>query len=130
VFLKLSCTGFKQWMQILDCTEGDLFPSGISVDPLGQAVLALYTDDSAVDVGGGMLTPQGGYDLIIGKFDSDGNELWSRRFGDAADQKYPVVAAAPNGDIVMAAQVSGTIDVGTGPLPTKGQDLLIARFAP
>lgn len=102
----------------------------IAVAPNDDVVLA-FTADGPNDLGGGDLPPIGAMDLMLARLDPDGNHLWSRRFGGAgAVQASPVLATAPNGDIVMAAQVSGTIDVGTGPLVTKGQDLLIARFAP
>lgn len=119
----------EQW------TKGFSSPSSILLESIAvdssDAVVLAFTSDASYDFGGGELPPIGTMDLLLAKLDSGGNHLWSRRFGAmGSDQAAPVVATAPNGDILLAAQVSGTIDVGTGPIPTKGQDLLIARFAP
>lgn len=130
---EFSNVGVKQWTNKYSCSgPGSDFESIVgAVDP-GSAVVVSFVPavGDIVDFNGNSLPANGGLDVVLGKLDSAGAYLWARRFGDAADQRYPQVATAPNGDIVMAAQVSGTIDVGTGPLVSNGQDLLVARFAP
>jgi len=131
---KCDNVGAKLWGKLYSCAgqgnEYDFKSIHSATDPQENVVLAVVPPDDVFNFDGNMLPGKGGMDIVLGKLDPDGNHLWSRRFGDAADQRYPLVATAPNGDIVMAAQVSGTIDVGTGALVTNGQDLLIARFAP
>lgn len=106
------------------------YMNDIAVDASDNVGFALLSDGS-LDVGGGVLPAVGAMDIVLAKLDFGGAHLWSRRFGALGEaQDFPVIATAPNGDIVMAAGVSGTIDVGTGPLVSKGQDLLVARFAP
>ncbi len=133
VLKKVDNMVMETWNKSFNSSEMTPFSTSldaIALAPTDEVVLA-FTADGPNDLGGGPLPPIGTMDLLLAKLDAEGNHLWSRRFGAmGAAQASPVVATAPNGDIVLAAKVSGTVDVGTGPLVTKGQDLLIARFAP
>lgn len=122
---KMTSTGFYQWAKVLPTTGASNFSSGIAVDRDGNLVATTW-GSGTVDFGGGVLGDAGQDSIYLAKLSSDGEHLWSRR----APGRNSVVAIAPDGDVVFAGKVSGTIDVGTGPLVTKGQDLLIARFAP
>jgi hypothetical protein len=113
-------------------SDGSTNLNSIAVDLVSNNIAVALVVDAANDLGNGKpIQPIGTQDILLAKLDPTSKLLWQRRFGAAgASQDFPVIAAGPNGDIVMAAQVSGTINVGTGPLQTKGKDLLIARFAP
>ncbi|MEZ4313139.1 MAG: hypothetical protein R3F14_34390 [Polyangiaceae bacterium] len=132
---RYSTVGSKVWEKTIGCPkQGDdvLSISGAS-DPFGAVDVAVAVESSSIPFtfGQGVLPSIGTVDLALGKFDSKGDHVWSRRFGVPEEvQASPVIAIAPNGDVVMAAQVSGPIDVGTGPLPSLpgAKDLLIARF--
>lgn len=132
--LTYSNVGMKQWSAGFICPDQGKDVTAITTasDLQGDVVVAMVSWDGPLDFAGNVLPGIGPADLILGKLASvDGTHLWSRRFGAVgAAQAAPVVATAPNGDILLAASVSGPIDVGTGPLPNQGQDLLIARFAP
>lgn len=130
---KYSSTGVEQWTNPYACPDQgkDFKFVDVDADVQGNVVVAFVPPDTPYSVGGDLLAAIGTQDILLAKLDGAGNHLWSRRFGAAgAAQESPLIATAPNGDIVMAAQVSGAIDVGTGPIPTKGKDLLVARFAP
>lgn len=122
---KMTSTGFHQWSKVLPTTGVSNFAAGVAADGEGNWAITSW-GSGTVDFGGGALGAANQDSVYLAKLSSDGEHIWSRRIPG----RLGVVATAPNGDIVLAAKVSGTIDVGTGPLVTKGQDLLIARFAP
>ncbi|MEZ4380477.1 MAG: DUF4215 domain-containing protein [Nannocystaceae bacterium] len=104
---------------------------------LGRAV-AVDGDDNviitgnlwgAMDLGGGDLVSQDN-DLFVAKFSPAGAHLWSQIFGDSAAQIGKAVAAGPQGDIILAGNLQGSIDLGGGPLVSAGwTDVFVARLS-
>ncbi|MBK8258406.1 MAG: hypothetical protein IPK82_37795 [Polyangiaceae bacterium] len=136
--VKYTTMAQKLWTATFHCpfTNGDVSSIGVAPSSLGELAIAFAAGDAGgypLTFAGSDLDPVGTIDLILGKLDPDGNHLWSKRFGVPNEsQDFPVITTAPNGDILLAAQVSGPINVGTGelPVPSGAKDLLIARFAP
>jgi len=68
--------------------------------------------------GGATLQSAGGADLFVAKFDPAGALMWSKRFGDAADQCQPYCgirsAVDGNENIFIASSLATTIDFGKG----------------
>ncbi len=64
--------------------------------------------------------------------DTDGNHLWSKRFGNNAQQEAHAVAIDPAGNIVVAGMFWGTIDFGGGALVNAGgtttTDIYVAKL--
>ncbi len=84
----------------------------------------------AVDLGAGRLESAGQSDLLIAKFDAAGRPLWSRRFGDGAEQIYGSAALDPDGNIVIAGVFSGALDFGDGPIRASARDMFLAKLDP
>ncbi len=95
----------------------------------GRVVLAgsLVGD---VDFGGGNLSAtDSSQDIFVASFDADGNHLWSKRFVGIGEQTTHGVAVDPQGNVVLAGSLSGSIDFGGGPLTSAGdQDVFVASF--
>ncbi len=93
-----------------------------------------FTGKSAgnVDYGGGVITASDGFNLPLVKLQAaDGAHLWSKVFGDAADQAGVALAAMPDNGVALGANIAGSVDVGTGTKTSAGgMDSLVARFAP
>ncbi|MFO0591560.1 MAG: SBBP repeat-containing protein [Polyangiaceae bacterium] len=83
-----------------------------------------------MDFGGGVFTTAGGTDIFLAVFDTDGVHQWSKSFGDAAAQAGKGVAFGPQGEVILAADNSGVVDVGSGAaLTTAGaSDVVLASF--
>ena len=104
--------------------------SGVALDAAGNVVL---TGDfgAQLDFGGGPLQSGGASDVFLAKLDADGAHLWSKRFGDAANQAGRGVAVDPWGNVLIAGDFGGAIDFGAGSLVSSGgADSFVAKFGP
>lgn len=102
----------------------------MGIDAFGNLIVAgsFY---STVDFGGGDLTSAGSYDIFVAKFDSDGEHIWSRRFGDDHAQNCYAAAVDASGNVVVAGYFEGAVDFGGGALTgAGGTDVFVARFSP
>ncbi|MDI1449736.1 hypothetical protein [Polyangium sp. 6x1] len=71
--------------------------------------------------GGNSLQSEGGFDVFVAKYDgTDGEHLWSRRFGNSEDQVARGVAVTKTGEILVTGSFSGGVDFGTGLLESAG----------
>jgi hypothetical protein len=107
----------------------------IAIDSGGDAVVTGYFVNTT-DFGGGakILTSAGGEDVFVARLDgSDGHTVWVRRFGDAADQIGYGIGVDVNGNVHIAGDVAGTIDLAaTSDTPVRpltsagGTDVFVA----
>jgi hypothetical protein len=82
-----------------------------------------------VNFGGSELTSNGPDNLFVARF-SGATLDWVRTYGNAGSEVASTLAATPGGDVVVAGEVSGDIDLGTGMLPAfGGTDLFVARLS-
>ncbi|WP_441291620.1 hypothetical protein ACSRUE_15200 [Sorangium sp. KYC3313] len=102
----------------------------ITVD-VARNVIVVGLFQGTVDFGGGPLTSAGGDDIFVVKLDAGGQHVWSRRFGDAADQRGEAVAADSGGNVLVTGLFQGTVDLGSGPLASAGgDDVFVAKLDP
>jgi hypothetical protein len=103
-------------------------PTGIEMDDAGGTVI-IGTFDNKINFGGNTLTSAGMNDIFVAKFDSAGNHVFSKSYGDAADQTVSALAVDDNGNIVIAGSFQGTVDFGGNPMTSTGtSDLFLARL--
>jgi hypothetical protein len=81
------------------------------VTPAGQ-VTFVGAFQNSVDFGGGALASAGDYDIVVARYDSFGTHQWSKRYGDAANQRALAVAADPSGDVIVTGEFAGTMSLG------------------
>lgn len=110
---------------------GDQLGLAIAAQPAaaGTVVFTGNTNGS-VDYGGGLLLGAGGLDAPFVKLSAaDGTYLWSRLFGDSGNQTGRALTVDSAGNSHVAFNVSGTVDLGAGPIQSGGgADVLIGRF--
>jgi hypothetical protein len=71
----------------------------------------------AIDFGGGPLTSSGGGDVFVAKLGPNGDHVFSRRFGDAADlQQGQALAVDHSDNVIIAGVFEGALDFGAGAL--------------
>ena len=95
--------------------SGDEQHSRIVASPSGEFIVFGSTypyNGGEIDFGTGVLPPAGGWDILIAKFDSDGNCQWSARYGDAANQHFRAVALDAAGNIAISGSSNSTLQLG------------------
>jgi hypothetical protein len=127
VLMKLTPGGTCTWSKAFGSTAQML---DVAVDPSGN-VLTTGMFGTSINLGNGLVTSAGGNDGFVAKFDSLGNHLWSKVFGDAAEQSPDAVATDAAGNLIACGYFNGTIDLGGGPLTSAGGvDIYVAKFSP
>jgi hypothetical protein len=125
--LALDPAGKHRWSKAFG-GPGMQAAAAVAVGPRGEVVVAGTLDQSA-DFGGGALVSAGLIDVFVAVLDASGRHLWSKRFGDAAEQEASAVAVGADGSVVLAGSYEGTLDFGGGPLPSAGgDDVYLARL--
>lgn len=103
--------------------------TSLAIDSSGHPIITGQTD-GGVDFGNGPLSSAGQADIIVARFDSQLNAIWSRRFGDDQAQGFGIVATDTKDFIYLGAKTSGTVNFGAGDLVSKGDDVVVAKLAP
>jgi hypothetical protein len=88
--------------------------------------------DSTVDLGGGTLVCAGGRDIFLGKLDPSLAHVWSKRIGDANDQLLTTLAMDAEGNLGIAGQYNGNLNLGCGAFPNvtpPAKEMFVARIA-
>ncbi len=103
--------------------------NALSSAPNGD-VIAAGDFTGSVDFGGGPLATAGFVDVAVVRMDSAGNHLWSKRFGDANEQRVTALAVDSNGDSWLTGYFIGAgLDFGGGALPYAGSyDVFVAKL--
>lgn len=102
--------------------------TGVAVDAIGNVLVTGYFSGT-IDIGGATLTSAGGQDVFVAMFDSNGNHVWSKCFGNSSNQAGAGVAVDPSGNVLLVGTFSGSIDFGGGNLTSAGStDVFIARL--
>jgi hypothetical protein len=124
-----SGTGSYRWSKRFG-SQGYDAGSSVAADGAGNVVVAGSFSGTA-DFGGGALTSKGGLDIILAKFDTTGNHVWSRRYGDALDQTGAGVAVDGAGSVLVTGALAGEVNFGGGPLASAGgSDVFLAKLDP
>ncbi len=100
----------------------------VAIDALGNVLISGYVR-GGVDFGGGTLAGGDNHDIFIAKLDSAGEHLWSKRFGDFAEQNAWDLAVDSAGNVTLTGDFIGNVDFGGGMLSSAGdRDIYLARF--
>jgi hypothetical protein len=83
----------------------------VAFDGAGNIIVA-GNFEGTMDLGGGPMTSAGASDLFVGKLDSTGKHLWSKRFGDTAKQGGWAVATDAQGNIFLSGGLTGSVSFG------------------
>lgn len=81
----------------------------------------------SVDLGGGPLIPADLFDGFVARFNSTGEHVWSRDFGDR-ESRGVGITYTPTGNIALVISFDGTLDLGGGPASAAQGDVLLSRL--
>ena len=102
---------------------------GVAVDGQGN-VLVVGRFAGNIDLGAGLMTGAGGWDAFVAKLDPDGNALWSKRWGDSANQEARAVAADASGNLRVIGSFAGTTDFDGTVYGASGIDAFVVDLGP
>ena len=120
IFLvKYNSSGTKQWSRFYGET-GSNVTVGLAVDGSGNAYLAGNTNAALEGV-----TPAGGHDLILIKYDTSGAWQWTRMLGTADGEYARAVAVDTSGTTCMTGLTAGNLDGGSN---AGGNDGFIVKY--
>jgi hypothetical protein len=102
----------------------------MAVDPQGNIYLAGSLSATMKLSDTITLSPSGGADFWIGKFDSSGAVVWAKRFGTPGTVGNTIgIAADKNGAVAISGAMWGTYDFGGGPLTSvSGNDNVFVAY--
>lgn len=120
---KISNAGADLWLKTFPVSS-----SSLAVGPNGNYWM-FGSVALSVDFGGGTLSPLGGGDAYIAKFDSTGAYLKAQRFGSAGAENIADIAFDNTGAAIATGTFDSGIDFGGGPLLSAGLvDFFVAKF--
>jgi len=100
----------------------------VAVGPSG-AVAAVGSFQGGFDFGGGLLMNPDIDDAWVTMFTAAGAHTYTKRFGDQSLQSVEGAILTANGDVVIAGNFQGIIDLGGGPMTSvDGFDIFVARL--
>jgi hypothetical protein len=101
--------------------------TALAVDGDGSIVVA-GSFRRSIDFGAGPLVAATD-DLFVAKLAPDGSQLWSRRFGANVEPHVESIAVGERGDIVLAGDFKGTLDLGAEVLVSEdAADAFVAKL--
>ncbi|MGC8928898.1 MAG: SBBP repeat-containing protein, partial [Myxococcota bacterium] len=132
IFLaKFDTNGNHLWSKRFGGNNGE-DGSSVSVDSNGNVYITGWFHSSSIDFGGGALTNAGDADIFLAKFDTNGNHLWSKRFGGSDGDGGSSVSVDKNGNVYITGGFwSSSIDFGGGALTNANagiDDIFLAKF--
>lgn len=109
----------------------DQHAKAVATDAMGNIVVAGDFEGS-INFGSAAnkLTSLGG-DIFLAKLDPSGTHLWSRRFGDAEEQRVTALATNGAGTVAIAGMFLGSLKLGPTALLDVGSgafDIFLAEF--
>jgi len=111
----------------------------LSVDSLGNVYITGHYSSSSIGFGGGVLTNAGGScgsypcsDIFLARFDSNGNHLWSKRFGGSGNDYGKSVSVDSSGNVYGTGYFQSiNVDFGECPLSSAGDnDIYLIKYTP
>lgn len=124
---KLSPVGDPLWSRSAETTNAAR-ALGVAVDGADN-IFTTGSFRSSIRLGDETHSNEGDKDVVLLKLDDNGVPLWSRSFGDTADQEGVGVAVGPAGDVVLTGFFLGNIDFGGDKLAANGAaDGFLAKF--
>lgn len=116
-----------QWKELIGGPAPDKLTGVVRMPDNGVAVCGQF--QGTINLGGQNLTSAGLDDIFVARYSATGAHLWSKRFGNNMQNNVLDLAAAANGDLVIAGTTTSNISFG-GPVitTTGGVDGYVARM--
>ncbi|MBI5635000.1 MAG: SBBP repeat-containing protein [Nitrospirae bacterium] len=119
LLIKYDTDGNKVWTR-QSGTSGQDVASGVGVDTAGNIYIAGYTT-------GGLdgYSNSGSYDILLMKYDTFGNKLWTRQMGSPSWDTVSKIAVDGAGNSYLTGITYGVLD---GNDNAGGQDIILVKY--
>ena len=121
--VKYNSAGDNVWTRQMGSPDSDIV-SGVAVDNAGNIYVAGYTGGT---LPGSPTTNQGGIDLFLVKYDSSGENVWTRQMGSPFNDTVSGVAVDTGGNIYVAGYTSSTLP-GSPTTNQGSDDLFLVKY--
>ena len=102
---------------------------GLSMDTAGNVAL-VGSFFGTINVGGATLSSNGGEDSWVARYNSMGQHVWSKRYGDTGTDYARGVDFDAAGNLLVTGGYTGAIDFGNGTLTNGGgEDVFLVKLA-
>ena len=129
--VKLDKTGAPLWVKHAGDAGNGQEALAVATDSGGNILVAGRFKEGSIDFGLGPLTNASvtAFDIFIAKFDPDGACIWSKKFGDGADQSVRNLAVDSSDNVLLVGDFLGTLDFGANPMSAgTGTDVFVAKL--
>jgi hypothetical protein len=137
---KLDSAGNEVWSHGFGSPLEDV-AHDLVVDQVDGSVVITGFFQDRIDFGGGEITSAGGNDIFLAKFDADGGHVFSKGYGDAADQRkfdtfksntWTALDIDAEGNIFLGGPLVGSANFGSSPIvsPAGKMDAFVAKLDP
>lgn len=132
VLVKLATGGDTQWVKVFGGNYDDTIMH-VAVDGNANIIAQGHLKDVS-DWGGKELEAGGGSDndIVLAKYDANGDHMWSQNFGNAFNDVAGGIAIDPSGSITMVGSFDKTVSFGKDDTHRAlgESDLYVARYTP
>ena len=127
---KLDPNGQVLWAKKFGDAANQISPNGVGVDPSGNITIAATLIGTTDFGGGGLSAGAGMFGFAVAHFDANGAHLWSKAFQSSANLYCKGLDVDTAGGVVLAGELSGTVNFGNGALTSAGAtDIFVAKLA-
>jgi hypothetical protein len=118
---KYDTNGNRQWIRQFGSSSGD-WGRAIAVDINGNCYIAGATEGNLFS------TNQGGFDIFIAKYDTNGNRQWTDQFGTPfSDVNWDGLAVDSEENCYLTGSSTGNLDENDN---AGGADIYLSKYSP
>ena len=127
--VKYSSTGSVIWAKRAGSTGDEIFHS-VTSDNNNNIYVTGWYNSISLTIGSTALSNSGGIDILVAKYDANGNVIWAKRVGGIGDDYSRSILNDASGNILIGGGfTSSSLTVGTNVLSNSGgKDILIVKF--
>jgi len=125
--LAMNSDGKVNWMRTAE-GQGSSSGHGVAADQQGNCYVGGYASGNS-SFGGQKLTTPTGHDILVAKFDAQGNLGWLHEGHGSANAMIHEITADNAGNVWASGMFQGELKLGNRTVSNKGQhDLLLTSF--
>jgi hypothetical protein len=127
--VKYSSSGNVLWAKRTGGTGDEIYHS-VTSDINNNIYVTGWYNSTSLTFGSTALSNSGGKDILVGKYDANGNVIWAKKVGGIGDEFSRSIMVDATGNILIGGGFSTTsLTVGTNVLSNSGGiDILIVKY--